>query len=112
MTSPPPCPLETSWCAEHEPNMNDTWAECVRIVGTVLLDHGPATSGFRSDPAGGVPQQVVISVRQLEGDLPRIDVDWPDSTADFPGLQTWTPREARLIGGFMLTAAGLLDGST
>jgi len=69
--------------------MDDTWAECVRIVGTVVLDHGPATSGFRSDPAGGVPQEVVIFIRQLGGDPPRIDVDWPDSTVDFPG---WAPR--------------------
>ncbi len=75
----------------------------------MVLDHGPATSGFRSDPAGGVPQEVVISIRQLEGDPPRIDVDRPDSAVDFPGLETWTPREARLIGGFMISAADLLE---
>jgi len=41
-----------------------------------------------------------------------MDIDGPDSTVDFAGMETWTPREARLIGGFMVSAAGLLDGFT
>ena len=41
--TPSPCPLGTSWSTEHEPDMAGVWAECVRIVGTMLLDHGPAT---------------------------------------------------------------------
>ena len=53
-------------------------------------------------------REVVVSIRQLEGDSPRFDVDWPDSV-DLPGLEDWTAREARLIGGFMVAAAGLLD---
>lgn len=92
------CPLGTTWCTAHEPpDAPDNWAECVHI-----------TAGFRSDPdrAG----MVVISIRQLEGDAPMVEVEWPDSTADFPGVETWTPREAREIGGFMVQAAGLLDG--
>ena len=44
------CPLGTSWCTDHEPpDAPDNWAECVRIIGTVVLDHGPATAGFRSE---------------------------------------------------------------
>jgi hypothetical protein len=39
-----------------------------------------------------------------------VAVEWPESTADFPGVETWTPREAREIGGFMVQAAGLLEG--
>ena len=111
--TPPTCPLGTSWCTAHEPaDATNDYVECVRVVGTVVLDQGPMTSGFRIDPADGVDQEVVIIIRQLEGDPPRIDVDWPDSSADFPGLDTWTPREARLIGGYMLEAADLLAGPT
>ena len=89
----------------------DNWAECVRIIGTVVLDHGPTTAAFRSDPDEGTSGEVIISVRQIEGDSPIVEVEWPDSTADFPGVETWTPREARQIGGYMVQAAGLLDGS-
>ena len=63
-------------------------------VGTGVLDQGPTTSGLRIDPDDDVNQEVVITVRQLEGDPPRVDVDWPST--DFPGLDTWTPREAQL----------------
>jgi len=76
----------------------------------VALDHGPATAGFRSEPDDGVAGEVIISVRQIEGDAPVVEVEWPDSTAEFPGVETWTPREAREIGGYMVQAAGLLDG--
>jgi hypothetical protein len=81
----------------------------VRIIGTVALDHGPATAGFRSEPDDGVIDEVIISVRQIEGDAPVVEVDWPDSTAEFPGVENWTPREAREIGGLMVQAAELLD---
>lgn len=104
------CPLGTSWCTGHRFDLIDNWAECVRIIGTVVLDRGPVTAGFRTDTDDAVPQEVVIAVRQLEGDPPRIDVDWPDSDADLPGQESWTPREAREIGGYMVEAAGLLDG--
>jgi hypothetical protein len=66
--------------------------------------------GFRSDPANGAVGEVIISVRQIEGDSPIVEVEWPDSTADFPGVETWTPKEAREIGGYMVQAAGLLEG--
>lgn len=106
------CPLGTPWCTVHEqPDAPDNWAECVRIIGTVVLDHGPATAGFRSDPGDGTSGEVIISVRQIEGGSPIVEVVWPDSTADFPGVESWTPREARQIGGYMVQAAGLLDGS-
>ena len=49
-------------------------------------------------------------MRQIESDSPIVEADWPDSTADFPGVETWTPREARGIGRYMVQAAGLLDG--
>ena len=75
-----------------------------------VLDQGPTTSGFRNDRDDGADQEVVITVRQLEGDPPRVDVDWPESSTDFPGLDTRTPREARLIGGYMLEAAEMLAG--
>jgi len=74
------------------------------------MDHGPATAGFRSDPDEGTSGEVIISVRQIEGDSPIVAVEWPDSTAEFPGVETWTSREAREIGGYMVQAAGLLDG--
>src|SRR6185436_17526716 len=65
------CPLGTPWCTDHEPpDTPDNWAECVRIVGTVAIDHGPATAGFRSDPDDGVAGEVIISVRQIEGGRP------------------------------------------
>ena len=106
------CPLGTPWCTDHEsPDAPDNWAECVRIIGTVVLDHGPATAGFRSDPEDGTSGEVIISVRQIEGDSPIVEVEWPDSTADFPGVETWTPREARQIGTYMVQAAGLLDSN-
>lgn len=105
------CPLGTPWCTDHEPpDAPDNWAECVRIIGTVVLEHGPTTAAFRSDPDDGTAGEVIISVRQIEGDSPIVEVEWPDSTADFPGVETWTPREAREIGGYMVQAAGLLDG--
>ena len=105
------CPLGTPWCTDHEPpDSPDNWAECVRVIGTVVLDHGPATAAFRSDADEGTSGEVIISVRQIEGDSPIVEVEWPDSTADFPGVETWTPREAREIGGFMVRAAGLLEG--
>jgi hypothetical protein len=103
------CPLGTPWCTDHEPP-DTNWAECVRIIGTVALDHGPATAGFRSEPDDGTPGEVIISVRQIEGDAPMVEVEWPDSTTEFPGVENWTPREAREIGGFMVRAAGLLEG--
>ena len=75
--TPPTCPLGTAWCTAHEPvDMTVNYAECVRVVGTVVMDQGPMTSGFRVDPEDGVDQEVVSIVRQLEGDPPRIDVDW------------------------------------
>lgn len=105
---PPTCPLGTPWCTDHElPDAEDNWADCVRVVGTVVLDRGPATLGFRSEPDHGTPGEVIISLRQLEGDSPRVEVEWPDSTADFAGVETWTPREAREIGRYMVEAAGL-----
>ena len=53
------CPLGTSWCTDHEPaDAPDNWAECVRIIGTVVLDHGPATAGFRSSPDDGAAGEV------------------------------------------------------
>ena len=73
-------------------------------------DHGPTTAAFRSDSDEGTSGEVIISVRQIEGDSPIVEVDWPDSTADFPGVETLTPREARQIGGYMVQSAGLLDG--
>ena len=76
----------------------------------MVLDHGPATAAFRSDADEGTSGEVIISVRQIEGDLPIVEVEWPDSTADFPGVENWTPREAREIGMYMVQAAGLLDG--
>ena len=104
------CPLGTTWCTAHEPpDAPDNWAECVHIVGTVALDHGPATVAFRSEPDDGVIGEVIITVRQIEGDAPMVEVEWPDTTAEFPGVETWTPREAREIGGHMVQAAGLLD---
>jgi hypothetical protein len=66
--------------------------------------------GFRPELDDGVTGEVIISVRQIEGDSPVVEVEWPDSTAEFPGVENWTPREAREIGGFMVQAAGLLDG--
>ena len=39
-----------------------------------------------------------------------VEVEWPDSRADFAGVESWTPREAREIGAYMVQAAGLLDG--
>ena len=105
------CPLGTPFCTEHQPaDETVSIAECARIIGIVVLDHGPATAAFRYEPDGGTPGEVVISVRQLEGDAPRVEVEWPDSTADFPGVETWTPREAGEIGRYMVEAAGLLDG--
>src|SRR6476660_7035219 len=53
------CPLGTPWCTDHEPP-DTNWAECVRIIGTVALDHGPATTGFRSEPDDGVIGEVII----------------------------------------------------
>jgi hypothetical protein len=104
------CPLGTPWCTDHEPpDAPDNWAECVRIIGTVALDHGPATAAFRSEPVDE-PGEVIISVRQIEGDAPMVEVEWPDSTAEFPGVENWTPREAREIGRYMVQAAGVLDG--
>jgi hypothetical protein len=76
----------------------------------VVLEHGPTTAALRSDAGDGTSGEVIISVRQIEGDSPIVDVEWPDSTADFPGVETWTSREAREIGGYMVQAAGLLDG--
>ena len=61
------CPLGTPWCTDHDPpDAPDNWAECVRIIGTVVLDHGPATVGFRSAPGDGTSGEVIISVRQIE----------------------------------------------
>lgn len=41
------CPLGTRWCTDHElPDADDDWAECVRIIGPVVMDHGPTTTGF------------------------------------------------------------------
>jgi len=109
--NPRTCPLGTPWCTEHDPaDAPDNWAECARMVGIVVLDHGPAVAGFRSKPDDGTPGEVIISVRQPEGDAPMVEVEWPDSTADFPGVETWSPREAREIGELMVQAAGLLDG--
>ena len=106
---PSTCPLGTPWCTAHEPpDAPDNWSECIHIIGTVALDHGPATTGFRSEPDDDA--EVIISVRQVEGDAPMVAVEWPESTADFPGVETWTPREAREIGRFMVQAADLLDG--
>ena len=51
----------------------------------------------------------MISVRQFEGDSTRVEVDWPDSTADFPGVEWWTPREAREIGAYLVEATDLLE---
>jgi hypothetical protein len=87
------CPLGRPLCTDHAPpDAPDNWAECARIIGAVVLDHGPATAGFRSDPGDGTSGEV-ISVRQIEGDSPIVEVEWPDSTADFPGVETWTPKE-------------------
>ena len=77
----------------------------------MVLDNGPTTAAFRSGPDEGTSGEVVISVRQIEGDSPIVEVEWPDSTADFPGVETWTPREARQIGTYMVQAAGLLDSN-
>ena len=93
---PVSCPLGTPWCTDHEPpDAPDNWAECVSIIGTVVLDHGPTTAAFRSDPDpdDGTSGEVIISVRQIEGDSPIVEVEWPDSTAEFPGVENCTPRE-------------------
>ena len=101
------CPLGTPWCTDHEPpDAPDNWAECVSIIGTVVLDHGPTTAAFRSDPDEGTSGEVIISVRQIEGDSPIVEVEWPDSTAEFPGVENWTSREAREIGGYMVQGRG------
>ena len=60
---------------------------------------GPTTPGFQTDPNDGVDQEVVITVRHQAGDPPGVEVDWPDTSTDFLGLQMWTTRVARLIGG-------------
>ena len=59
-------------------------------------------------PGDGVVREVIVSIRQLGGDSPRFDVDWPDSV-DPPRAGRLDREEARLIGGFMVAAAGLLD---
>ena len=104
------CPLGTPWCTEHEPpDSPDNWAECVRIIGTAVVDRGPVTAGFRSDPGDGTSEEVIISVRQIEGDSPFLEVEWRDSTADFPGVEPGR-RGRPDRSGYMVQAAGLLDG--
>ena len=105
------CPLGTPLCTDHEPP--DAPDNC----GKVRQDHRhggtgsrPGHGGLRSDPDDRTSGEVIISVRQVEGDSPIVEVEWPDSIADFPGVETWSPREARDIGGYMVQAAGLLDG--
>jgi hypothetical protein len=83
-------------------------AECARIIGIVVLDHGrPPRPPIRTRRRHA--RKGHISVRQLEGDAPRVEVEWPDSTADFP---EWRPHAegTREIGRYMVEAAGLLDG--
>ena len=83
------CPLGTPWCTDHEsPDAPDNWAECVRIMGTVVLDHGPTTAAFRSDPDEGTSGEVIISVRQIEGDPPIVKVESPIPRPTSPG---WRP---------------------
>src|SRR6476469_7427591 len=100
------CPLGTPWCTDHEPP-DTNWAECVRIIGKVTLDHGPATAGFRSEPDDGTPGEVIISIRQIEGDAPMVEVEWPDSTAEFPG--GWRPGRPGRPGRSAGTWCGPLD---
>ena len=104
------CPLGTSWCTDHEPaDARDNWANA--SGSSARLCWITARPRRASGPARTTARQgkLVISVRQFEGDSTRVEVDWPDSTADFPGVEWWTPREAREIGAYLVEATDLLE---
>src|SRR6185369_12172810 len=71
------------------PTPQTNWAECVRIIGTVALDHGPAAAAFRSEADNGAVGEVIISIRQIERDSPMVEVECRTPRPSPPG---WSRR--------------------
>ena len=97
------CPVDTSWCTDHE--LLGAGEECVTLIAVVPLRAG---SGVRTAHRPG--DAVVISVQQFPGEPARVEIETPNTT-DLDEVHWWTAAEAEAVALAQLRAARVIRGA-